>query len=960
MANEFIIKNGFRSQGNSQVTGSLEVSAGITGSLQGTATTASYALNAVSASQAVSSSFATTSSKSTIQILTGADTRSFALTMVESNTSTTTNNPAPIAIHTGTPLTYTVASGIGTLNTTASFATSASFTANAASASYATIASDAYGISSSITNNTNNNILTATGTGVINGESNLTFDSTVLTLTNGILTFTGSNAGIGRIQQSPGGGANGLFSHAQGLAVSANGDYSHAEGSSTNASGFGSHAEGSGSFTSTSRLYGAKNNTITSGVFQLPDLFGDVTADFAPGNRLYYNSAAYPDNTSFVVNTSVFGGVNTTITLTNTGITDSNFVVGSLDYSFTSWGGNQPSSADGGHAEGYYTTAVADWSHAEGFQTQTFARFSHAEGLATQANGIYSHAEGRNAKTFGSYSHAEGEQTQAKGDGSHAEGFQTIASGSYSHAEGRGTKSTGDYSHAEGRDTQATGQYSHAEGYLTISSGSYSHAEGASTTANGYASHAEGQSTGATGLGSHAEGNSTTATGVASHAEGESTTANGQASHAEGTNTISSGQASHAEGNSTKANGYASHAEGSKTTTGDTSGYYTEMTASGVFTISSSYGDVSTAGLFNDGYIIGVDDSQYNNTYTYANLIVTSCSFDGTNTIVHVTDTTFYTSKAIIGSISNFGNGGDRAWGGYAAHAQGVNTLAQGVYSHAEGQSTAYGTYSHAEGQSTAFGAFSHAEGASTTYGNYSHAEGQSTAYGTYSHAEGTGVSGWIGYRISASIALGVIKLEPIYGDRTPDFAADGFVLIRDADGDIVAGVPNTYRYQISSSAFTSSLTQITLYDTSVTTATTKPTIGIYGNPNPHASDVECGLYSHAAGVDTATLGDYSDAAGHTTRTLGWYQSVVGQFNQPISQSSAFIVGDGVDDATRHNLLVAASGSVVISGSLILTPTASGAPTSPGTDGQIIFGQAGGNYKIYVWLGGAWRSGSLS
>jgi len=43
MANEFIIKNGFRSQGNSEVTGSLSVSSGITGSLQGTASFATTA-----------------------------------------------------------------------------------------------------------------------------------------------------------------------------------------------------------------------------------------------------------------------------------------------------------------------------------------------------------------------------------------------------------------------------------------------------------------------------------------------------------------------------------------------------------------------------------------------------------------------------------------------------------------------------------------------------------------------------------------------------------------------------------------------------------------------------------------------------------------------------------------------------------------------------------------------------
>ena len=54
MANEFIIKNGFRSQGNSEVTGSLNVTGGITASLFGTA---SFATQALSASYAPDTTF---------------------------------------------------------------------------------------------------------------------------------------------------------------------------------------------------------------------------------------------------------------------------------------------------------------------------------------------------------------------------------------------------------------------------------------------------------------------------------------------------------------------------------------------------------------------------------------------------------------------------------------------------------------------------------------------------------------------------------------------------------------------------------------------------------------------------------------------------------------------------------------------------------------------------------------
>ncbi len=47
MPNEFVIKNGYFSQGSSNITGSLTVTAGVTASLFGTA---SWAQNAITAS----------------------------------------------------------------------------------------------------------------------------------------------------------------------------------------------------------------------------------------------------------------------------------------------------------------------------------------------------------------------------------------------------------------------------------------------------------------------------------------------------------------------------------------------------------------------------------------------------------------------------------------------------------------------------------------------------------------------------------------------------------------------------------------------------------------------------------------------------------------------------------------------------------------------------------------------
>lgn len=75
---------------------------------------------------------------------------------------------------------------------TASFASNvpstASYALQALSASYASSVND---LTNAITNNADNRVITATGGGTINGESNLTFDGTTLTV-NGNATITGN------------------------------------------------------------------------------------------------------------------------------------------------------------------------------------------------------------------------------------------------------------------------------------------------------------------------------------------------------------------------------------------------------------------------------------------------------------------------------------------------------------------------------------------------------------------------------------------------------------------------------------------------------------------------------------------------------------------------------------------------------------------------------------------------
>jgi len=110
-----------------------------------------------------------------------------------------------------------------------------------------------------------------------------------------------------------------------------------------------------------------------------------------------------------------------------------------------------------------------------------------------------------------------------------------------------------------------------------------------------------------------------------------------------------------------------------------------------------------------------------------------------------------------------------------------------------------------------------------------------------------------------------------------------------------------------------------------------------------------------AEGDNTQAIGDYSHAEGYSTIASGSYQHVSGQFNTHGDTTSLFIVGNGVDDATRKDAF-----KVRQSGSIILPTTVSSTPGWTGTPGEMIFGDdGGGTYTIYVWLDGAWRSGSL-
>ena len=381
MANEFKIKNGFLSEGNSQITGSLIVTGGITGSLQGTATTASFvtASNVVgtvtSASYALSASYAASitlgGNNQAVQFNNNGTLGGFsALTYDSANYSLlnghldlTASGKFSHAEGTGTTAfgrgSHVEGSGsisIGDYshaegNTTFAgsnqgyLATTVIDGVCTLDASYSDVSAEYISGDSILFDDTVYDAAYGLTTFIV-ASSSYSGSNTLITLTD--ISVTCSQAIIGNITYGIGnwsGGypIGGYYSHAEGNSTQAIGYNSHVEGQGTQAIGEGSHAEG--------------RNTVSLG----------------------------------------------------------------------------PHS----HAEGNGTQAIGGSSHAEGNSTQAIGVGSHAEGAGTQAIGDYSHTEGTDTIASGNYSHAEGNGTVAQGDGSHAEGNQTIASGSYQHVSGQ-------------------------------------------------------------------------------------------------------------------------------------------------------------------------------------------------------------------------------------------------------------------------------------------------------------------------------------------------------------------------------------------------------------------------------------------------------------------------------------------------------------------------------------------
>ena len=370
-------------------------------------------------------------------------------------------------------------------------------------------------------------------------------DSAVRVLTGDLETTTPSATGIGAVAIGLATVASETSSHAEGMMVVASGIGSHAEGQTTEASGFASHAEGlyttasgdyshaegSGSIASGRYSHAEGLRTTASGVYSHVEGYGTDAGDYSHAEGTS-TKASGTSNHAEGLSTEALGYAS--------------------------------------HAEGCSTTASGDYSHAEGFGTTTSNIHEHAQGMYnhTSSNQIFSIGAGesntsrRNAvsvlavksnnnkytasvfvQNIGGYNGTNptpGTNDLATVIGKvssiwkKSEGIDSVVqklTGIYEAntptatkggaiATGYATTASGIYSHAEGRGTIASGDGSHAEGSFTTSSGDDSHAEGQDTNASGEVSHAEGLITNASGIGSHAEGVLTIATNMAEHAQG--------------------------------------------------------------------------------------------------------------------------------------------------------------------------------------------------------------------------------------------------------------------------------------------------------------------------------------------------------------------------------------------------------------------------------------------------------
>ena len=435
MANEFIIKNGYFSQGNSNITGSLAVTGGVTASLQGTA---SWATNSISASYATTASY-----------VSNAVSASYSTTASYADTASYINPLTQNVIITGSLSQGDGAETIGSYSHAEGDSTEALSDWSHAEGSHTITGWRAFTVTSvvagliTISDNIDYSSAFTSGQLILDNASNIyTYNSISYLAPNFTIQLNDISvntayvvADLAVLNSTYANTPMGDNSHAEGSGTVALGEYSHAEGASTRATGAGSHAEG-------------KITTASGGGSHAE---GDHT--------IAYGSAAHVEGY---------------------------YTTASGDYSHAE-GRSTIASGSYSHAEGQNTIASGSYSHAEGKGTVTSGPYSHAEGYYTVAIGDGAHAEGANTTATADNSHAEGLYTVATGKYQHVQGQYNISSSKQSaFIVGNGTSdlNRSNLIFASGSTVQITGSLGVTGGVTASLQGTASYATTALTASN--------------------------------------------------------------------------------------------------------------------------------------------------------------------------------------------------------------------------------------------------------------------------------------------------------------------------------------------------------------------------------------------------------------------------------------------------------------------------------------------
>lgn len=350
---------------------------------------------------------------------------------------------------------------------------------------------------------------------------------------------------------------------------------------------------------------------------------------------------------------------------------------------------------------------------------------------------------------------------------------------------------------------------------------------------------------------------------------------------------------------------------------------------------SADWENVPTSSYFYDIVDKTIRFKAANNTYSNiatSSLAVFSLSSNIANTALEANGIT----TAITNNIDNYlltATGTGIIEGEGSLTFDGATLTLGGSFAQGDGSSIANGDYSHAEGDSTQTpGMYSHTEGANTiTFGKSSHAEGYNNQ---------TGIDQ--GYLVTLIVA-GTCSLDESYGDLSTEYSPGDTILLDDTEYDNIYGVQT---FIIAGVNIIEGITYINLTDISINTTT-----AIIGNlttgiENWNGGYMIGGGYSHVEGIGTVTLG------------VG--QHISGRYNTVGDITSLFIVGNG--NGGDKDIIRSDAFKVTPSGSIILPSIVSStAPSWIGTPGEMIFGDDGeGEYKIFVWLDGGWRTSTLT